>query len=369
MSESPQEAARHGALVAALADLPGAGSSRLGRLLSDRSVDEAWAAVLAGSVPAEVASAPVRREWQAQGRRVDLASVAARLTGLGLVATSWHDDEHPPRLVGDIDPAPVLLRFGELPDPAGPHVAVVGTRRASSVGRELARELGAGLAAAGVVVVSGLAIGIDGAAHRGALLADATPPVAVVGSGPDVIYPRAHQDLWREVAARGALLTEAPLGARADPWRFPARNRLIAALSDLIVVVESREAGGSLLTVDQAVRRGIDVMAVPGSVRNPAAAGTNQLLADGCAPVRDVDDVLVALGLSAAATGSRRDRAPSRPLPPDTAPVFTEIDDGPTSIDEIVERTRLGVLDVCGRVEQLVVSGHVVHDGARVRRA
>ncbi len=369
MSESRGGAADRGALVAALADLPGASSSRLGRLLSDRGVDDAWAAVLCGSVPAHVAPAPVRREWQAHGRQVDVVSVAARLSELGLVATSWHDAEHPPQLIGDLDPAPVLFRFGELPDPGRPHVALVGTRRASSIGRELARELGAGLAAAGIVVVSGLALGIDGAAHRGALLVEGAKPLAVVGSGPDVIYPRAHHDLWHEVAARGALLTEAPLRARADAWRFPARNRLIAALSDLVVVIESREAGGSLLTVDQAIRRGIDVMAAPGSVRNPAAAGTNQLLADGCAPVRDVDDVLVALGLCEATTSSRRDRAPSRPVPPDTAAVFAEIDDGPTSIDEIVDRSGLGVLEVCGRVEQLVVSGHVVHDGARIRRA
>ncbi|NIR38373.1 MAG: DNA-processing protein DprA [Actinobacteria bacterium] len=363
--------ARSDLLVAALASLPNAGPARLGRLLREREPAEAWARVAEGAVPVEVAPAEVRREWRAHAATVDLGRLGAALRELGAVATSWHDERHPPALADDIDPAPVALWRGSLPDAAQPCVAVVGTRRASAIGREFARELGAGLSSAGVVVVSGLALGVDGAAHRGALLVGGAGPLAIVGSGLDVVYPQAHHELWHEVAERGGLLTEAPLGGEAAPWRFPARNRLIAAFAQLVVVVESRAAGGSLLTVEQAARRGIDVMAVPGSVRNAAAAGTNQLLADGCAPVRDADDVLVALGLGSSAIRVGRDRAapPSRSVPDGTEHVWAAIDDGPTSVDEIVARTGRPVLEVAAAVELLVESGHLVTDGARVRPA
>lgn len=351
------------AAVAALAALPGATTARLARLLQERDAAGAWAVVVEGRLSADVADEAVRDGWRAAARRVDLDEIRARLAALGVVATCWHDDEHPPRFVDDIDAAPVAFRIGRLPAPDRPRVAVVGTRRASGVGREMARELGLGLAAAGVVVVSGLALGVDGAAHHGALLAGAEPPLAVVGSGLDVPYPTAHRDLWRGVAAAGAVLTEAPLGARPDAWRFPARNRLIVALSDLVVVVESRAAGGSLLTVDQAIRRGIDVMAVPGSVRNGAAVGTNQLLADGCAPVVGVDDVLMALGLATeGATGRAR---PDR----EEGAVLAAVDDGPTSLDELVARTGRPVGEVSAEITRLELLGLVVADGARVRRA
>ena len=145
--------------------------------------------------------------------------------------------------------------------------------------------------------------------------AASAPPIGVVGSGLDVVYPRGQAELWRAVAVTGVLLSEAPLGARPERWRFPARNRIIAALADLVVVVESHRPGGSLHTVDEADRRGIDVMAVPGSVRAPASAGTNGLLAEGRAPACSADDVLVALGLGPAGRRSRDDARPGPTRP------------------------------------------------------
>ena len=136
-------------------------------------------------------------------------------------------------------------------------------------------------------------------------------------------------------------------------------------MSDLVVVVESRAAGGSLLTVDEAIRRDVDVMAVPGSVRNGAAAGTNQLLADGCAPVRDVADVTTALGLTEATTGARAADAVDRSPPND---VLAAIDDGPTSIDDIVARTGRSAGDVAAEITRLELDGLVCADGSRVRR-
>jgi DNA processing protein len=358
-----------GVHAAAVAMLPGAGSARLGRLLATDPASAAWARILAGRVDADVAGSEVRAAWTAAAASVDLGVVGAALESAGVVATDWHDPGHPPRFRDDIDPAPVAFRLGRLPDPAFPHVAIVGTRRASSIGREIARELGAGLAEAGVVVVSGLAAGIDGAAHQGALLVDGAPPVAVVGSGCDVPYPRAHRALWHEVAARGAVVSEAPLGAEPAAWRFPARNRLIVAMVDLVVVVESRRAGGSLLTVDQAVRRGVDVMAVPGSIRNGAAEGTNRLLADGCAPVLGVDDVLDALGLDRCGAAARREgERPPPALSAAAARVLEAVDDGPTTIDELVDRAAVDAGTVFAALAELEVASRVVRDGVRVRR-
>ena len=243
-------------------------------------------------------------------------------------------------------------------------------------------ELGAGLADAGVTVVSGLALGIDGAAHRGALAAQGAPVVGVVGSGLDVVYPRGNRDLWDAVKASGTLLTEAPLGAEPEGWRFPARNRLLAALADVVVVVESKRAGGSMHTVEEAIRRGVTVMAVPGSVRNPAAAGTNLLLSEGCPPACSTDDVLVALGLasegaSTAAASTGDPDLPGEPassvgavrLDPLQQRLLDLLDDGPVSLDALVLRAGAPVPEVLVAAEGLERLGLMARDGARVMRA
>ena len=371
--------------AAALGSLGGATPLRLHNLLEQRSVGEAFAAIESGVLGSDVAPVEVLAEWRRELKGIDLTALSGGLDAAGARVSTLHDPTHPFQLINDVDPAPLVFCCGNLPDPSLAHVAVIGTRRASSIGREVAREIGMGLAEAGVVVVSGLALGIDGEAHRGALLADGAPPLAVAGSGVDVVYPKRHRDLWAGVAAAGAVVSEVPLGGRPEPWRFPARNRLIAAFSDLVVVVESRGSGGSLLTVEQALRRDVEVMSVPGSVRNKAAEGTNQLLVDGCAPARDVVDVLVALGLSESAVAARRDvsdvgapeaeavhsaGSPARSgvVSAKGAVVLDAIDDGPTSMDEVVDRSGLGVIEVHAQVEELVATGLVVHDGSRVRR-
>ena len=250
-------------------------------------------------------------------------------------------------------------------------MAVVGTRSATPYGVSVAAEFGRGLAGAGVVVVSGLALGIDAAAHAGALDAGpgAVPPVAVVGTGLDVVYPRGNRTLWGQVAARGAVLSEAPLGTPALPRVFPARNRIIAALADVVVVVECHGRGGSFHTVEAAARRSVPVCAVPGSVRSPASRGTNGLLVDGCAPVRDLDDVLTALAL---ARGGRRIGSADRPgggRTPDRRldgldrverAVWESVDDTPTTVETVLLRTDLAVATVGVAVEALVARGLLV---------
>lgn len=209
------------------------------------------------------------------------------------------DDDFPVDLANDVEPPDRLFVRGDLAALDCRRVAVVGTRRSTAYGRRMAFELGAGLAAAGVGVVSGLAIGIDAAAHDG-VLAKGGRPIGVVASGLDNVYPRRHARLWEQVGREGLLMTENPPRTAPLNWMFPKRNRIIAALAEIVVVVESSAKGGSMHTVESAVKRGIDVMAVPGPVGSPVSEGTNRLLVEGVAPVLGVEEVLTALDLSTA---------------------------------------------------------------------
>ncbi|HWC37509.1 MAG TPA: DNA-processing protein DprA [Acidimicrobiales bacterium] len=266
------------------------------------------------------------------------------------------DPGYPPVLAGDHQAPAVLYSRGDLEVLARPTVAVVGTRSATHYGEEVASELGRDLARAGVVVVSGLALGIDGAAHHGALAGGGAPPAGVVASGLDVVYPRRHAWVWDQVATRGVLLSEAPVGTPPAPWRFPLRNRIIAALALVVVVVECHRHGGALHTVNAACERGIPVMAVPGSVRSPASRGTNALLSEGCQPVRDADDVLTALDLER--TG--RAALPTRPaLTADETVTLRALDWQPTATDEVLRRTGRSLEEVVVVLARLEESGLV----------
>ena len=371
-----------GVCAAALASLPRSTPRRLQRLLAGRDPAVVWEEVERGDTGVSVADDDVRAAWSAHARDTDLDAVAAELEALDAWVTTAASAHHPPAIAGDIDPAPIVFRLGRVPDPMAPAVAIVGTRRCTPTGRSVSMELGSGLASAGVTVVSGLALGIDGAAHRGALAAQGAPVVGVVGSGLDIVYPRGNRDLWDAVSAAGTLLTEAHLGAEPEGWRFPARNRLLAALADVVVVVESKRAGGSMHTVEEAIRRGVAVMAVPGSVRNPAAAGTNLLLSEGCAPACCTEDVLVALGLATAGeTGgaAQPEGAPGRDasgsgmdpvgLDPLQKRLLGLLDDGPVSLDALVLRAGAPVPAVLVAADGLERRGLLARDGARVLRA
>lgn len=358
--------------AALLAGLPGLGPSGLRRLLDEHDPATAWARATSGD-----AGGLLGREGGAEGgaeraarwarqRHRDPLEVADAHDEAGVAVLLRTDPRYPDRLRDDPASPAVLFVAGALPLPWGPAVAIVGTRRCTGVGAGFARELGEELASVGVTVVSGLALGIDGAAHRGALDAVASArtgvaaPVGVVGSGLDVVYPARHRALWAAVAATGSLCSEAPLGVRPAAWRFPARNRVLAALADVVVVVESHAAGGSLHTVDEALARDVPVLVAPGSVRNPAAAGTNRLLAEGCHPVRDTTDVLVALGLSGAGAA----RPDPRPAPSEEgARLLDAFDWEPATLDQLVVRSGLGVAAVAVHLDELVEGGWVAPDG------
>lgn len=321
-------------VLAALASLPYMAWDRLARILDGRSPVEAWDSVHRGAHGAALA--------RIAGRiRPDALAAAHREAG---VVIRWIGAaDYPRQLASDHEAPVVLFSTGGLDGLVRPKVAIIGTRRCTNYGRDVARELGRCLSEAGVVVLSGLAAGIDGAAHEGALAGGGAPPIGVVGSGLDVVYPRRHARLWERVSQAGALLSEAPLGARPEPWRFPARNRILAALADVVVVVESHAAGGSMHTVRSAEERGVPVLAVPGPIRSQASAGTNQLLSQGCHPVCDAEDILAALSLQTAtvapAPGTLR-LVDSRTPPADgVAAVLDAVDFTATSPETISART------------------------------
>ena len=395
----------------ALASVPGIGPKSLRVLLQDAAPRAAWEGLVRGRVSLLASRRPGEVVEHAQ--KTDVAALWVAHVRAGVRVCTLGQREYPEALAGDPQ-APAVLFFVGRPSvlDSSPRVAIVGTRSATRYGLGVAAQLGADLAAAGVVVVSGLALGIDAAAHEGAVAAwraacgdrddggdrdgerdgdrdrdrddeassvgkspcesekrsggCAAPPVAVVAGSVATPYPRQHAGLWRRVATAGAVLSESPIGSADLAWRFPLRNRIIAALSDVLVVVECHVRGGSLHTVQAATTRGVTVGAVPGSVRSPASAGTNALLADGCFVVRDASDVLVAVGL---ATAGMRKGSTDRPAPSDgrvddlpspTAEVIREVAWDPTPLEEIIQRTGFGMDAVCSALERLRTRG-VVH--------
>lgn len=226
---------------------------------------------------------------------VDAEERVRQLAALGIDVVFRGDPGYPERLAVLPDAPDVLFVRGTLPDERT--VAVIGTRRCTTYGRGLAREYGEAIAAAGWCLVSGLARGIDGAAHRGTVGAGGTG-VAILGSGPDVIYPAEHRDLAAGlVDAGGAIISEYPPGTPPAPWRFPVRNRIISGLAEAVVVVEAGVKGGASITVRCALEHDRPVFAVPGDIQRLSSEGCNLLIRDGAQPVLDRDDLIEELSL------------------------------------------------------------------------
>jgi DNA processing protein len=321
--------------------------------------------------PLEAALERAFPRWSSERRKSLVLQVLRR----GTLVLTVEEPDFP--IAGDIPGCPpVLFIEGRRADVLrAPRVAVVGTRAASVHGLTDAWELGAFLGAAGVTVVSGLAIGIDGAAHHGALQAaeaaekrgepGVAGPVGVVATGLDVVYPRRHRALFERVRRYGVILGEQPFGVAPDRGRFPVRNRIIAALADVVVVVEATLSGGSRITAERALDYGRPVLAMPGSRRNPAAAGCNALLADGAQPLLDPSDVLVALGLT---PGARRlwTTAPGdTKRPPATSAgqaILKALAGEAAHPDQLASRTGLDSAQVALAVEELVALGRATRD-------
>lgn len=365
--------------TAALVSLERMGPARIRRLLATHGDPEsAWEAVEAGRVSLDdvggaVSARPsLAAQWRAQARRRTPAELVDATHAAGYSIVHSGHPEWPECFSSDPEPPLVVFVHGDMAALWPVLVAIVGTRRCTAAGASIARELGRDLAAAGVGVVSGLALGIDGAAHRGALQADGAP-VGVVATGLDVVYPRQHSGLWNEVGERGVLLSEASPGTPGERWRFPARNRLMASLAEIVVVVESNTRGGSMLTVDSAIERGTEVMAVPGSPRVSVSSGPNQLLADGCGIVRDATDVLVALGSRAPGTSATRPSSGGDQMSLDIEedevdPIADAISFPPIGLDRLVAVTGLSFGAVAARLTELEVDGVVERVGQGYQR-
>jgi DNA processing protein len=348
--------------AATLAGLGSLSRARLSAVLDHHRPVEALQRLSAGD-PLDRSvglSVEVHGRLVAQARAADPLDVGRRLRGCGITVLLRDSPDYPDALAADAEAPAVLFARGRASALGGRRVAVVGTRNATAAGRATATELGRDLATAGVTVVSGLALGIDAAAHHGAVSAGtaAGGTVAVVGNGLDEPYPRRNAALFEALCADHLVLSEWPPDTPPEAFRFPLRNRIIAALAEVLIVVESRERGGSLITARAALDRGIDVMAVPGSPRTRAAAGTNLLLRDGAAPVTCAQDVLDVLSI-ATPPGNPIASRPSPVDDPVAAAVLERCREGPATLDALVASSGAGITAVVTTVAGLLAAGHL----------
>lgn len=365
----------HEAHLAAIACLDGVGPARLRWLLGLGAPHQVWDRIRTGRLPVgpvgpAAVDAALRTRWQRQAATSSPEEVWQRCEAAGIGVVALGGAGYPPALAGDPEPPVVLFHRGDPDVLCGPRVAVIGTRRATGYGRRHAAQLGRELSSAGVSVVSGLALGIDAAAHAGALQVDGAAPVAVVGGGLDVPCPRRNRDLAEQVARRGVMVSEVPPGVPAAPWRFPVRNRVIAGLADAVVVVESAGAGGSMHTVREAMARDRTVLALPGPVDSRASEGTNQLISEGALVCARVDDVLSAIGhVVERASTEPRLGADLRPQPVgDAARVLDELGWRPVSAEQLALCSGLDFARLAAALVQLEADGWVERNGGWIER-
>ncbi|HET7120128.1 MAG TPA: DNA-processing protein DprA [Solirubrobacterales bacterium] len=312
----------------------------------------------------EVAAPKVAAQLLARAAALPEPRLRAALEGAGCWACCRHDDLYPAPLRDAADAPWALIGRGDPGLLAGLEpfqtVTVVGARRATAYGREVARELGRELAAAGMIVVSGLAFGIDACAHRGAL--DAGPTIAVLGCGPDIAYPATHRSLWRRICEVGLVLSELPPGTTPWRWTFPARNRIMAALAGMTVVVEAATRSGSLITTDLAADLGRDLGAVPGPVTSRASAGPNGLLASGAHVIRGAQDVLDAM----LGPGRLPAARPEPSLGPDLAAALAAVEAGEGTGDGVAAASGLSGASAAAALARLELLGYVEVSGTGV---
>jgi DNA processing protein len=350
--------------------VPGIGPATFFRLLehfgSPRAVLQAPAA--------QLREAGLGHDLAREIRSADTASIAADLRWLAGPCRrmiTCQDSDFPSRLREIAVPPPLLFVEGDPAALSRPQLAIVGSRRPSRPGRELAAQFAAEVAERGVVVTSGLAHGIDAEAHRGCLVGGC-PTIAVMGTGPDVVYPRAQADLAAAIRAHGALVTEFSPGALIKPENFPRRNRIISGLSLGVLVIEAAALSGSLITARHAMEQGREVFAVPGSIHNPLARGCHWLIRQGAKLVESVEDILEELppvangtvrpACSNAGTGAARARGAD--FDGEQSLMLEAMAFDPVSVDVLVDRTGLTANVVSSILLELELRGSVApHPG------
>lgn len=364
--EAPERADAEAAARMLLLRLPGVGDRTVERLMSAFGSGRA-ALDVPHPVFADVAGVRAARARDDAELRETVEKGLAWCGRAGVRVRLRGNPGYPARLEHLPDPPSVVLLRGreELLDP--PAVAIVGSRRSTASGRRMAEEIAGALAGAGVVTVSGLALGIDAAAHRGALSAGGET-LAVLGTGPDVAYPPSNRGLFRRIAEDGLLVTEFLPGEQALPHHFPRRNRLLAALAEVVVVVEAAVRSGALITAGHALDLGRTVAAVPGSVYSASSGGTNRLIRDGAHPLLQPEEVLellpdpVRLDLEAA-PGEERSRPGG-----DAGRIWPALDGSARSVDELAVATGLEPARILAALTELELSGAVVREGGGLFR-
>lgn len=288
-------------------------------------------------------------------RAVNPEAEMAYLEKKGVNYVCFADPDYPEMLKTIFDPPVGLFVKGNLTDHAKNSVAIVGSRKATRYGLSVAEKLAGALSEAGVIIVSGMARGIDTAAHRGALVAGGKT-VAVLGCGVDVAYPRENARLMEEIAISGAVISEFPLQAVPQPWHFPVRNRIVSGLSGGVVIVECAEKSGALITADFALEQGREVMAVPGNITSEMSRGPNLLIRQGARPVENAADVLEELGFDRLFKVSGVEKPASR-LSSEEESVRKVLTFDPATLDQIVEHSGLAAQRVLAALTFLELKG------------
>jgi DNA processing protein len=342
---------------ASLQLVPGASPRALFALLKafggPTEVLTASRASLARVVSAELAAAI---EHGPDPAALDRALAWLRQPGHALIA--WDDSAYPQALLSVADPPPVLYFRGRQELLNRPSLAIVGSRNATPQGIDTAESFATALSAAGLTIVSGLALGIDAAAHRGGL-AGAGSSLAVLGTGIDRVYPTANRTLAQRLVEAGGILSEFPIGTPPLPANFPRRNRVISGVSRAVLVVEATLASGSLITARFAAEQGRDVLAIPGSIHSPFSKGSHRLIKDGAKLVETAGDVLEELGMQAA---SGAIAAPASVAPEGNAErVLAALGHDPAGVDALCERSGLPAHVVCVVLVQLELEGRIAN--------
>jgi DNA processing protein len=336
--------------------IKGIGAVRLQALIQYfGDLQAAWNADPAALAEAGLGRKVIERLLEARSK-VDLPGLWGKIESQGIQVLTWQDETYPARLKEIDQPPPVLYLRGEfLPDDVFA-VAIVGTRRVTSYGRQIAEQMAAFLAANGITVISGLARGVDAVAHQAALRTGGRT-MAVLGSGVDRIYPPEHRGLAEQMMERGAIISDYALGTPPDASNFPPRNRIISGLSLAVVVVEAGETSGALLTAEFAAEQGREVFAVPGSILAPQSKGTNKLIQRGALPLLNANDLMQALDL----TRIGEHKAARKILPADLteARLLDLLGDEPLHVDEIRSQADLPIEKVSAALALMELKGLV----------
>jgi DNA processing protein len=334
----------------------GIGAVRFKNLLDAfGSAEAAWNASSDALAEAGL-SRKIIESFQRLRRDVDLEQVWGRIQSLGVQLLTW-DDEAYPRHLKEIDqPPPVLYVKGTLLPEDEWAVAIVGTRKVTAYGRQVAEDVATVLAHSGVTIVSGLARGVDSIAHQAAVTAGGRT-LAVLGNGVDLVYPPENRKLAAQVIEHGALISDYPLGTQPDGVNFPPRNRIISGLSLAVIIVEAGQTSGALITASFAAEQGRDVFAVPGNINAPQSQGTNRLIRDGAQPLLSPQDVLEALNLTMVTEHQAARMA--LPTDPVESRLYKLLSGQPMHVDEIRAQADLPIEAVSATLAMMELKGMV----------